>query len=329
MPVYNGEDFLHETIESVLNQTYSDFLFLIINDGSKDKTKEIIKNYADKRIIYHENETNLGLVASLNKGINMVETEFMARIDADDLWVQNKLEKQINLLDSHPDIGICGTSIKKFGAFEGTFIFPTENETLKAGFLFYCMMSHPSVIFRMSFLKETGLRYRPDFYPAEDYKMWVDALLHTQIYNIPEVLVYYRQHDNQITQETNILQKTKTNEIKVELLRRIYPNVTEEELSFHLNSFIPLDFKSISDYKKSKNWTNKIITKNNETQYIKPEILKKELSRYLQIGLKGYLLKKYFEKISIINYFKYICSFDWIHLSAKKNFKLFFKTILK
>jgi glycosyltransferase involved in cell wall biosynthesis len=90
MPVYNGAKYLKETIDNVLLQTYRDFIFLIINDGSTDETEQIIISYTDPRIKYIKNQKNLGLVETLNKGIDLVETEFMARMDADDLWVETK-----------------------------------------------------------------------------------------------------------------------------------------------------------------------------------------------------------------------------------------------
>ena len=328
MPVYNGERFLQETIDSILAQSYRDFVFLIINDGSTDSSAEIIHSYTDKRIVYHENEKNIGLVATLNKGIEIVDTEFLARMDADDLWHPAKLEKQIQLLDSRPDVGLCGTSIRKFDAFEGDFIFPVDNETLKVGFLFYCCMSHPSVVFRMSFLKNSGLRYCADYFPAEDYKMWVECLEETQIYNIPEVLVYYRQHSNQITQDSNELQRTQTNKIRLEMLDRISSRFTDEEKKFHLKTFVPQNIHSVSDYKKCADWCQLIQLRNNEKRsYISPKVLNQGLNNYLQAGYKGYVLQKYFPAFNVIHMFQYLFSAEWRYLSLRRNLSLFYKCI--
>jgi glycosyltransferase involved in cell wall biosynthesis len=289
---------------------------------------EIIQSYTDKRILYRQNDKNMGLVATLNKGIEMVDTEFLARMDADDLWHPSKLEKQIKLLDKRQDIGLCGTSIHKFGASEGDFIFPVDNEGLKVGFLFYCCMSHPSVVFRMSFLKNSALRYRADYFPAEDYKMWADCLDKTQIYNIPEVLVYYRQHDRQITQDTNKDQSEKTNKIRLEMLDLIYPQINIDEKKFHLETFIEQKILSIDDYQKCITWKKKLELKNKENgYYIQPQILNKELDKYLQVVLKGYILFRYFKKFSIPNGLRYACSFDWRYLSLKRNMSLFYKCI--
>ena len=326
MSVYNGERFLKETIDSVLAQSYSDFIFLIINDGSTDRSAEIICSYSDKRIVYHENEKNIGLVETLNKGIEMVDTEFLARMDADDLWHPTKLEIQIQLLDSRPDVGLCGTSIRKFGAFEGDFSFPIENEGLKVGFLFYCCMSHPSVVFRMSFLKESSLRYKADYFPAEDYKMWTDCLEKTQIYNIPEILVYYRQHNNQITQDSNILQLEKTNQVRLEMLNRISSEFTQEEKMFHLETFVRQRIKSVSDYKKCVSWKKILQVKNKENAYyIQAHLLDVELDKYIQSAYKTYVLSYYFKIFSISNGLRYLFSCDWRYLSMRRNLSLFYK----
>ncbi len=328
MPVYNAGNFLYETIQNVLCQTFTDYRFLIINDGSTDNSEDIILSFSDPRIVYCKNDKNLGLVATLNKGIGMTETEFLARMDADDLWEPLKLEKQISLLEVRSDVGICGTSIRKFGVINGDFIFPVENDALKVGFLFYCMMSHPSVVFRMSFLIESGLLYNADFYPAEDYKMWVDALDRTHIYNIPEVLVYYRQHGTQITQDSNLIQREKSYTVREELVRRIYPSISGVELDFFQKVFANLDFCSVHDYRRSKNFANLLLTENRRTQYIQHKVLKKELNRYMQIGYKAYILKIFFPEKKMKYMFRYIFSLRWIYLTPRRNARLLFDSLL-
>lgn len=323
MPVYNGAKFLRETIENVLLQSYRDFIFLIVNDGSTDDTEKIILSYKDSRIKYLKNERNLGLVKTLNKGIDLIETEFLARMDADDLWVETKLEKQLALLDSRPDVGICGTSIRKFGAFQGDFIFPMDNTGLKVGFLFYCCMSHPSVVFRMSFLKNSGLWYNEDYFPAEDYKMWVEALKLTQIYNIPEFLLFYRQHDNQITQDTNSVQAQLTNKVRLELLAELSGQFTEEEKSFHINSFIKARIRSSNEYILYKSWIKKLLILNKQTRAFEANELKRVLTKHLQAGYYSSLKSRYFSEKKL--FVKYLFSGEWFNLSFKYNIKLLMK----
>lgn len=323
MPVYNGEKYLRETIDNVLLQSYRDFIFLIINDGSTDDTEQIITSFTDPRIKYLKNEKNLGLVKTLNNGIDLVETEFLARMDADDLWVETKLEKQLALLDNKPEVGICGTSIRKFGAFEADFIFPVDNVRLKVGFLFYCCMSHPSVVFRMSFLKNSGLRYNEDYFPAEDYKMWVEALKLTHIYNIPELLVFYRQHDSQITQDTNSAQAQLTNKVRLELLAELSGQFTKEEKSFHINSFLKAQIRSSNEYFLYKTWIKKLLTLNSQTRAFEANELKRVLTKHLQAGYYCFLKSRYFSEKKL--FVKYLFSGEWLNLSLKYNIKLLMK----
>ncbi len=112
MSVYNGDMYLKEAIESILNQTFTDFEFLIINDGSIDKSEKVIKSYSDKRIRYYKNSKNLGLAASLNKGVGLSKAKYLARMDGDDVSYPNRLEKQVNFMDVNPEIDVCGTWVK-------------------------------------------------------------------------------------------------------------------------------------------------------------------------------------------------------------------------
>lgn len=328
LPVYNGTEFLSETIESVLNQSYRDFDFLIINDASTDNSEEIILSYTDSRIHYLINERNLGSIGSPQKGMDLIQTEYIARIDQDDLWHPTKLKKQIDLLDSNPEIGLCGTSIELIGDKTGVRIFPTSNEPLKVGFLFGCLMSHPSVIFRKSFLDESGVRYSPDYYLADDYKMWIDCLNYTQIYNIQEPLVSYRQHQSQICSVHAPEQLIIKNKVRLEMLERIYPNPTEEEKEFHLKTFVAQKILCVNDYKKCIAWKKTLQLQNKLSGfYIQSHVLDKELNKYMQAGYKRYVLITYFQKFSFANALRYGCSLKWRYLSLRRNLSLFYKCI--
>ena len=115
MPAYNAEKYIGEAIESILNQTFKDFEFIIINDGSVDHTKEIIREYNDPRIVLLENDKNRGIVLSLNKGLDAATGKYIARMDADDIALKNRFERQVEYLDEHKDIGVLGTGICTFG----------------------------------------------------------------------------------------------------------------------------------------------------------------------------------------------------------------------
>lgn len=331
LPVYNGSKYLKETIESVLNQTFTDFDFLIINDVSTDNSEEVILSFTDPRIKYCLNQKNLGSIGAPVKGMNMSLTEYIARIDQDDIWLPTKLEKQIQRLDADPRIGICGTSIELFGDREGVKIFPVTNEYLKVGFLFFCCMSHPSVVFRKSFLDETGVMYNEAYRLADDYKMWVDCIDLTEIYNIPEPLVRYRQHEEQICSVANASkQMLVQNKVRMEMLERISSKFTQEEKEFHMNRFVEGKIESIVDYKKFVKWSNVICQRNAEDgEYIDKDAIKTELHYHLQIFLKGYILDKFFRQMNLESLIRYFISFNWVYLGFRRNLGIARQCVLK
>jgi len=329
LPIYNGEKYLAETIDSVLNQTFSDFELLVIDDASTDASAQIVQSYTDDRIRYIKNEINLGPVASPQKAMDRCETMYIARIDQDDIWLPEKLEKQIKILDEHPGIGICGTSVEWFGDRTGIHIFPERNDELKAWFLFGCCMSHPSVVFRRSFLTETGIRYTNEYRYADDYKMWIDCIDHTQIYNIPEPLVRYRQHDEQIcapkNQEKQLLVK---NKVRKELILRIQPNLSEKEIEFHIEKYVDSVIDSAADIKHFIRWRKTLLKYNlSGNQYVNPLILKKILDQFNQIAFKKWIITTYFKTFNLHSFLKYFLSFNWKYLTLRRNLKLLYQCI--
>jgi glycosyltransferase involved in cell wall biosynthesis len=316
LPVYNGERYLREAIDSVLAQTYHDFELWVCNDGSTDSTVAIADSYTDPRVRRIDNPHNMGLVATLNRAFAMVDSPFIARMDDDDLWEPDKLERQMALLAARPDVGICGTSIHKFGDIDSVMIFPEESDALKVGLLFYCMMSHPSVVYRRSMLQQTGLTYRADFFPAEDYKMWIDALQHTHIYNLEQPLVHYRQHATQICREKKEDQIKLERRLHEEQLRLIYPNPTDDELAFHLDRFVTLHPVNDDEVCRFSRWGETLCRANNRSRYVNPTVLRHELSRYVQNAIRSYYTTTW------RGLGHHLFSGRWRHLDLKHNLSL-------
>lgn len=316
LPVFNGERYLREAIDSVLAQSYRDFELWVVNDGSTDSTVDIIDSYKDPRVHRIDNPHNLGLVATLNRAFAMVESPFIARMDDDDLWHERKLELQIALLKSQPDVGVCGTSIHKFGDLDAVHIFPENSDALKVGLLFYCMMSHPSVVYRRNMLVETGLTYQQDYFPAEDYKMWIDVLKHSKILNLQQPLVEYRQHGSQICRERKEEQVLLERKLREEQLRLIYPNPTEEELAFHLDRFVTLQPNSDEEVKRFRCWEKRLCVENKRHGYVNPQVMRSELHRYVQNALRSYYLSGYQGAL------RHLCSGHCLNLDMKHNLSL-------
>jgi len=211
MPAYNVGKYLHESIVSILTQTYSDFIFLIINDGSTDQTEEIILSYKDPRIRYIKNEKNLGYIASLNKGIDMITSKYIVRMDADDIAVPHRLESQVQFMECRPDVAVCGSG--KINFYSGrpdseTSVFTiTDEKQLLLSSIFNTSIPHPSAILRNKILQDNGLRYDEAYYYAEDKAMWLDMAQYGYLANIEEPLIKYRIHLNQVSIKHNEIQR--------------------------------------------------------------------------------------------------------------------------
>lgn len=199
MPVYNGEKFLKKAIDSVLNQSYSDFEFIIINDGSTDNSKNIIENYTDKRIkkIHKENS---GPIDSLNLGISLSKTDWIARMDQDDISYPNRLEEQIKYIkDDVVVIGSQANIIDKDDRVYGTTAFETEHKKIMSKLLNRnSVIIHPSVIIKKSALTLIG-GYDVKMLVADDYDLWLRILKVGKIININKPLLALRKHDNNIS----------------------------------------------------------------------------------------------------------------------------------
>ncbi len=198
MPVYNAEKYLAESVQSILNQTFKDFELIIINDGSTDSSLEIAKNINDARINILNLEKNIGDALAMNKGIGKASGEYIFRMDSDDIASPTKIEKQIKYMDEHPDCVVCGTWIQSFGRQNTLYDYASESANIKSNLLFFNCLAHPSVGIRKKFLNDTGLLYTKEFPHAEDFDLLTKISTIADIHNIPEVLLKYRTHQEQI-----------------------------------------------------------------------------------------------------------------------------------
>ena len=201
MSVYNGERYLNEAIESILAQTFRDFEFIIIDDGSTDSTPDILNSYDDDRIVLVHNEQNIGLTRSLNKGIQIARGNYLARQDADDVALPERLAAQVNFLDANPDVGVVGTwvaYIDENGQPTKLIRAPASPTLVGWLLLFGSCLVHPSVMMRRSCLEGDEIS-RPEIPYAQDYDLWVRLSAKTQLANLPEILQQMRIHTQRIS----------------------------------------------------------------------------------------------------------------------------------
>jgi glycosyltransferase involved in cell wall biosynthesis len=195
MPVYNGERFLRVAIESVLCQTFSDFDFHIVDDGSRDGTPDILAEYArrDRRIVIHTQPQNVGLAAALNIGCRAASADIVARMDADDVSLPERFARQLEYLGDQSDIGVLGTYVRSLDEHDRigeVWPCPAQPGLAAWSMLFYCAMAHPTIMIRRSVLEAVG--FYPSGYPAEDYALFMRLIRITRIMSLPEVLLHYR-----------------------------------------------------------------------------------------------------------------------------------------
>jgi len=260
MAVYNGERYLDEAIQSILNQTFPDFEFILINDGSTDGTAGIIERYRrkDGRIRAYE-QPNQGLVASLNRGLELARGEFVARMDADDISMPERVATQVAFMESHPDVGICGTWIETIGMPHGTVrCYPTDDATIRSWLLFESVLAHPSTIMRRELLTKAGLSYDVCYVHAEDYALWVQAARHMALANIPGVLLRYRLHPGQVVQKHEAEKIVSARLVRLAQLECLGIRPTEEELALH-QALSAWQFQATSDFiDASLAWLHKL-----------------------------------------------------------------------
>ena len=215
MSVHNGEKYLNEAIESILNQTYRDFEFLIVNDGSTDGSREIIKAYKDPRINLVDNERNIGLTKSLNHGLKMSRGEYIARQDADDISFPERLEKQISILERNREIALLGSwylEIDENGNPLREYKLPCEPLQICWDSIFYCSFS--TVVFRRErILKNVGF-YDESFRYAQDWELYSKIARTHTVVNIGEYLIKYRIHSRSMTDTYGPVVQSESNRIR-------------------------------------------------------------------------------------------------------------------
>lgn len=265
MSTYNRAAFLPRAIDSILKQTFTDFEFIIINDGSPDETAKILRLFTvkDKRIRVITNEQNKGLIYSLNRGLDEARGKFIARMDDDDISLPTRFEKQYTFMEQYPDFAVVGSWIGR--PYNGEkWPFHDETNPDKVKMLLYLNsvpISHPTSFLRRSFLNKHSIRYNDDYKAAEDRKFWLDILdAGGKIGNVPEILLLFRLH------ETNP--------------KEYYINQWKNSQKFFDKEILPRfgtqeDFKGLDKY----GIYNKMVKRNKELNLISQPLLEEYIAQ--------------------------------------------------
>lgn len=203
LPAYNAEKYLHDAIDSILNQTYTNFELIILNDGSTDKTEEIILSYSDPRIRYVKNKQNLKLIKTLNKGIELAKGKYIARMDADDISLPNRFQVEYDFMESNPNISACSSKVYHlfpYNKITKGHYYPCESpESCCFCSIFRTPLSHPASFFRTEILKKFKYDTSDDALHIEAFVLWGNlALSNEKMAVINDRLLYYRDNEQSI-----------------------------------------------------------------------------------------------------------------------------------
>ena len=257
MPIYKtNPEHLKEAIESILNQTFTDFEFLILDDCPTDDREDIVKSFQDSRINYLKNDKNSGITSSRNKLIELAKGKYLAVMDHDDISLAERFEEQIRVLDAHPEIGVVGCWVERFPNIKIA-KYPENNKDIEQYLMQGCAVAHTAAMIRKSVLTDNNIYYEAEFSPSEDYRLWCMLIGKTQFYNIPKVLMKYRIHDNNTTKTQLNKMNTATDAIH-KFVRTEHPDIwknvcqnTPHLIRMKLFGIIPLGrFRQIGNTKQ-------------------------------------------------------------------------------
>lgn len=278
LPIFNQAKYLAEAIESILNQTFTDFELLIIDDASTDSSLKLIKTYQDKRIRLFTNKINKGLAACLNLGIKEARSNFVARMDGDDISYPQRLAHQYTFMQEHSEVAVYGSALTLLDSPKKTICFPRSDGLCRAQLIFRSPFAHPSVMIRKYTLNINQLTYDETLKSAQDYNLWMKLSLikNVQFANHKQALVSYRQHAAQTTQVKRLQQLENSLSIVAKLFDTLNIGYSEAELKTH-RLIMNGDYDKV-DHLNVEKWFSKLFINLTANEFSDSKSLKRILS---------------------------------------------------
>lgn len=282
MPAYNAEKYIGQAIESILAQTLKDFVFLIIDDGSTDNTASIVRSYSDSRILFLQNDFNIGVKETLNKGLKASVTEYIARMDADDIAEPERLFLQQVFMDEHPEVGVLGSAFRFFGMENRIVSMPLENEEIKSRLFFFSGFCHPTVMIRNEVLKKNNVLYGSPVPYQDDYGhklnemedtgFWHKLKHLTHFANLAQPLLKYRiEGQNISSKNARLIHQRKRTLYKDFLLKEITDEAAaDKEIDFLFTLQYFKDDPHLSEIRQYRQFLNKVIKANQSSGIYNP-----------------------------------------------------------
>jgi hypothetical protein len=279
MSVYNGAATLPEALAGALAQTWRDFELLVIDDGSTDDSPAILAACADRRLRVVRNERNLGLTASLNRGLALAQGEYIARMDADDISLPQRLARQVSFLDANMGVAACGTWVETFGERGEIWRFPPKDEDIRSELLFVNVLAHGSVMLRRAALAAHGLRYDERHVRGQDYDLWVRLSCHAKLANLPEVLLRYRLHSLQAGAADSAGQRATAQQVRRMQLEWLGLAPSEDDMALHLALSLRQPEPTLEFLSRARAWLEGIEAANHTARIFPAGALRRALAR--------------------------------------------------
>ena len=318
MPVYNAGIDLIEAVQSILNQTYTDFEFVIVNDGSTDNSIELLQQFTDSRIRIINNDGNKGLIASLNIGLELCKGKYIVRMDQDDISLPTRIEKQVEFMDQHPEYGLIGTWFQDFGDnIESKLVcYSSDDIQIRIRHLYQTHISHPTALLRNSVIKANNLKFDPNFVHGEDYEFWVRMSAYCKLSNIPELLVLKRDHIHNITNKYAQTMQDTCAKVKLKQFHQMGVELHVDDVNLY-SKFADGEWAfNIEEMDKLTQLLEKMKRANEQSEFILPDVYNNYLAaklfhlcynntaigkqgwkRFQSSSLKAHYHSNFFEKV--------------------------------
>jgi glycosyltransferase involved in cell wall biosynthesis len=259
MPVYNAAAYVADAAGSILSGGFRDLELLAINDGSSDDSEERLRAIADPRLRIVNNPVNMGVVRTLNRGLDLAAGEFIARMDADDISMPRRLGQQLAFMEANPGIGVCGTWARTFGGgARVTLRAPLTPAQIKVQLFGYNALAHPTVMLRRALFQRYELRFCAAAVHAEDLELWMRASEHFPLANIPVVGLRYRVHANQIAQRFAAEEQRTLQRLRRRQLALLVADATESEAALHLKLLDPVERLTLGELVEVGRWLGRL-----------------------------------------------------------------------
>ena len=292
MSVRNGEPYVRESVQSILRQTYEDYLFLIVDNASDDRTPEIVESFRDPRVRLIQLEKDIGQTAALNLGLGMTRSPYIARIDADDVSHPTRLEKQMAYARAHPDTALIGTWTTIIGP-DGSPIAEKETSTdpdvLMEALLFRNVFAHSSVMFARAAVSELG-GYPTHARYAQDYALWLEVTLRHPTAILPQFLVSIRRHDEQVGRSGLSSERVRDPMVLIDnILSR--PDLPSSLLNLKNKARARASLRYAAGLREEGRWSQAFVELGRGLMLDAPGLLGKESAVYIAqtvLGMRGY-----------------------------------------